>query len=138
MAHIPPGVDSYSTAKKWMALCTVASPQMFLPRRRCRRRWPATAMSSSWRSSRTPHGRGAIAGAGGKKDGGEGNAVKLVASISPVDGNTPSFTVARIDVANSDDPGLLGDCGVKRDRNRYDVDGEYDFARAIRRTSPPE
>ncbi len=35
MAHIPPGVDSYSTARKWMTICAGGKPKMFLPRRRC-------------------------------------------------------------------------------------------------------
>ena len=30
MAHIPPGVDSYSTARKWMELCAGGKPKMFL------------------------------------------------------------------------------------------------------------
>jgi sphingomyelin phosphodiesterase acid-like 3 len=30
MAHIPPGVDSYSTARRWMALCAGGKPTMFL------------------------------------------------------------------------------------------------------------
>ena len=57
-----------------------------------------------------------------------GIAVKLVGSISPINGNAPSFTVASIDARDSGDERLPGDCGVERDGRRYEWTEEYDFA----------
>ena len=49
-------------------------------------------------------------------------AVKMVASISPIDGNNPSFTVATIDPVHAILDGLSRDCGFESNRNRYGVD----------------
>jgi sphingomyelin phosphodiesterase acid-like 3 len=130
MAHIPPGVDSYSTARKWMALCAGGKPKMFLS------------------SEKLPE---ALAGYGdviqlaifahthmdevrlltpAKTDAVEKPvAVKMVASISPVDGNNPSFTVATVDTARA----VLTDYRVIAASNQTGVDTvwseEYDFAK---------
>ena len=55
-------------------------------------------------------------------------AVKMVASISPIDGNNPSFTLATIDPANA----ILADYRVIAASNQTGIDTnwteEYDFA----------
>ena len=130
VAHIPPGVDSYSTARKWQALCAGGKPKTFLA------------------SEALPD---AIAGYGdviqlaifahthmdevrlltpAKADAGQqGVAVKMVASISPIDGNNPSFTVAAVDPATA----ILTDYRVIAASNQTGVDTvwseEYDFAK---------
>ena len=57
-------------------------------------------------------------------------AVKMVASISPIDGNNPSFTMATIDPAHA----ILEDYRVIAASNQTGVDAkwseEYDFAKA--------
>ncbi len=130
MAHIPPGVNSYSTAKKWMQLCAGGKPKMFLS------------------SEALPE---ALAGYGdvvqlaifahthmdevrrlmpAKTDAVQDPvAVKMIASISPVDGNNPSFTLGKIDPATA----TLTDYRVIAASNQTGVDTkwseEYDFDR---------
>jgi sphingomyelin phosphodiesterase acid-like 3 len=98
MAHIPPGVDAYNTAKKAIlkkdtAACAFGKPDMFLANEAF-----ADVLSDygdvislvllghthmdEMRLFATKEG-GAIPG-------------KLVPSISPVNGNTPAFTVAKV------------------------------------------
>jgi sphingomyelin phosphodiesterase acid-like 3 len=131
MAHIPPGVDSYSTARKAIELCTGGKPKMFLS------------------SEALPE---ALAGSGdvvqlaifahthmdemrlltpANADAAHGPvAVKMVASISPIDGNNPSFTVATVDAGHA----VLTDYRVFAASNQTGVDTawseEYDFAKA--------
>ncbi len=130
MSHIPPGVDSYSTAKKWMELCAGGKAKMFLS------------------SEALPE---ALAGYGdvvqlaifahthmdevrlltpAKTDAvQEPIAVKMIASISPVDGNNPSFTLGTVDPATA----TLTDYRVIAASNQTGVDTkwseEYDFDR---------
>jgi sphingomyelin phosphodiesterase acid-like 3 len=98
MAHIPPGVDPMSTAIKGIDICGGEKPQMFL---------------SSEELADTMAEFGDVIRLGifahthmdetrllepAKSNAAHGPvAVKLVASISPIDGNNPSFTVARVD-----------------------------------------
>ena len=62
----------------------------------------------------------------------KGVAVKMVPSISPVDGNNPSFTVARIDAATA----TMKDYRVVAASNKTGVDTtwteEYDFAKTYK------
>jgi sphingomyelin phosphodiesterase acid-like 3 len=131
MGHIPPGIDPYSTLTKGKNLCAGAAPQEFL---------------SSEALAETLAGFGDViqlalfahthmdelrllpAVRGGEDD--EPVAVKMVPSISPVDGNLPSFTVAQIDSLS----GVLTDYRVVAASNRTGVDTqwteEYDYARA--------
>jgi len=129
MSHIPPGVNPYATATKVMDLCSGGKPQMFL------------------QSEALPD---AMAGYGdvipvaifahthmdemrllkpATGDPPEGVAIKMVGSISPVNGNNPSFTVAQIDAATAQ----LKDYRVFVASNQTGVDAqwseEYDFAK---------
>ncbi len=130
MAHIPPGVDSYSTARRWMALCAGGKPTMFLA------------------SEALPE---VLAGYGdvielaifahthmdevrllmpAKPDAAQRPvAAKMVASISPIHGNNPSFTIATIDPARS----ILKDYRVIAASNQTGIGAmwteEYDFAK---------
>ncbi len=132
MAHIPPGVDPYSTITKAKNLCGGGAPQMFLG---------SEAMAD------------AMAGYGdviplaifahthmdemrllepGKDDHGP-VAVKVVPSISPIDGNNPSFTVATVDV----ETGVLVDYRVIASSNTAGASWaeEYDYAKAYGKSS---
>ena len=132
MAHIPPGVDPYSTITKAKGICEGKAPQMFLG---------SEAMAD------------AMAGYGdviplaifahthmdemrllepGKDDHGP-VAVKMVPSISPIDGNNPSFTVATVDV----ETGVLVDYRViaAADKAGSSWAEEYDYAKAYQEPS---
>lgn len=131
MAHIPPGVDSYANARGWMALCAGGRPKMFLSSEALPEVladygdviqlaiFAHTHMDEVRllipRDVDAPH---------------RPVAVKMVASISPVDGNNPSFTVATIDPAHA----ILKDYRVIAASNQTGIDSEwreeYDFAKA--------
>ena len=130
MAHIPPGVDSYSTARKWKELCGGGKPKMFL---------------SSEALSEVLAGYGDVIQLAifahthmdevrllipANVDAAHRPvAVKIVASISSIDGNNPSFTVATIDPVH----GILADYRVIAASNQTGIAAEwteeYDFAK---------
>jgi sphingomyelin phosphodiesterase acid-like 3 len=132
MSHIPPGVNPYATATKVLDLCSGGKPTMFLS------------------SDALPD---AMAGYGdvielaifahthmdelrllkpSEGDPQDGVAIKMVGSISPVNGNNPSFTVAEVDAATAQ----LKDYRVFVASNQSGVDTqwseEYDFAQAYK------
>ncbi|SPE26296.1 Metallophosphoesterase [Candidatus Sulfotelmatomonas gaucii] len=98
MAHIPPGVDPYSTAMQGKDVCTGAKPTMFLSAETLPETlaqygdvirlaiFAHTHMDEA-RLLEPPNDHASRAGV----------AVKLVPSISPINGNNPSFTVAAVD-----------------------------------------
>ncbi len=136
MAHIPPGVNLYSTVENIVNVCGGQSPVMFL---------------SSGALAHTLAGFGGVVrlaifahthmdelrllepAQGGGND--QAVAVKLVASISPVDGNNPSFTVAQVNAATAD----LMDYKVFAASNQTGDDTawseEYDYAQTYREPS---
>jgi sphingomyelin phosphodiesterase acid-like 3 len=136
MGHIPPGIDPYSTLRKFRNVCDGEAPEMFLA------------------SDDLPHllaqygdvVRLGIFGhthmdemrllRGNQASSAHGDvAIKLVASISPVNGNSPSFTVAAIDTATAQ----LADYQVFTSSNQTGLDAswkeEYDYGRAYREPS---
>lgn len=101
MGHIPPGIDPYGTAKKALNICLGGKPQMFL----------ASDDLSDTLAAYSDVIRLAIFGhthademrllrlkAGSQYP---ATPVKVVASITPVNGNNPSFTLAKIDPASA-------------------------------------
>jgi sphingomyelin phosphodiesterase acid-like 3 len=137
MGHIPPGVDLYATMRKMTDICGGSKPVMFLSSEGL-----ADALAESGdvielaifghthmdeikllkddRQSSTPE---------------KGIAVKVVPSISPINKNNPSFTVAQIDPASA----ALTDYRVFAASNQTGVDArwkeEYDFARSYHKTA---
>jgi sphingomyelin phosphodiesterase acid-like 3 len=101
MSHIPPGVNPYATATKVLDLCSGGKPTMFLNSEA-----PAEAMAgygdvitlAIFAHTHMDEMRLLKPAAG---DPPEGVAIKMVGSISPVNGNNPSFTVAQIDAATA-------------------------------------
>jgi sphingomyelin phosphodiesterase acid-like 3 len=103
MAHIPPGVDSHATAAKMDQVCTAKGPKMFLASERLAdvlveyggvvelAIFAHTHMDEV-RVLKTENEAGGSAADNGV-------AVKMVPSISPINGNAPSFTVARVEAA---------------------------------------
>lgn len=95
MAHVPPGVDMYSTLKNQRKVCTGQPPDMFLSSEGIvdvLTAYPDVISLAIFAHShedelRYLHAAGASSGI----------ATKLVASISPVNGNRPTFTVAEVE-----------------------------------------
>jgi sphingomyelin phosphodiesterase acid-like 3 len=137
MSHIPPGVNPYATAMRVLDLCSGGKPQMFLKSEAL-----PDAMSNYGdvielaifahthmdemrllKPAADGQGAGALA---------EGVAVKMVPSISPINGNNPSFTVAQIDAATAD----LKDYQVFVGSDQLGVDTQwaegYDFAKTYK------
>jgi sphingomyelin phosphodiesterase acid-like 3 len=127
MGHIPPGVDIYSTFTKFRNVCGNDKPEMFL----------ASDQLGEMLVRNADVVRLGIFGhthmdelrllepEGGAKGGGV--AIKMVPSISPVSGNNPSFTVARVDPASA----TLVDYSVFSASNQTGLDmswsKEYDY-----------
>ena len=132
MGHIPPGVDPYSTVAKFKDICGTEAPEMFLSSDKLADlliehadviRLGIFAHShmdemrllkpqvSNPRASFEP-----------------GVAIKVVPSVSPVDGNNPSFTIARVNRSSA----VLQDYEVIAASNQTGIattwSREYDFA----------
>jgi sphingomyelin phosphodiesterase acid-like 3 len=132
MSHIPPGVNPYATATRVLDLCSGGKPQMFLSSEAL-----PDAMSNYgdvielaiFAHTHMDEMRLLKPAAGAPA---EGVAVKMVPSISPVNGNNPSFTVAEIDAATAQ----LKDYRVIVASNQTGVDTqwteEYDFAKTYK------
>lgn len=130
MGHIPPGIDPYSTARRMQNICGGKDPEFFL---------------SSDKLANTLAGYGDVIRLAifahthmdemrliepfplkGKAD---SVALKMVPSISPIDGNNPSFTIASVDSTTA----TLRDYRVIAASNQTGIDTkwaeEYDYAR---------
>jgi sphingomyelin phosphodiesterase acid-like 3 len=129
MGHIPPGVDPYSTISKMKNICGGKEPDSFL---------------SSDELAETLAGYGDVIRlvifahthmdemrlvTPAKNSSAKPVALKMVPSISPIDGNRPSFTIASVDPATA----TLRDYRVIAASNQTGVDTkwdeEYDFAK---------
>ncbi|WP_058187999.1 metallophosphoesterase [Terracidiphilus gabretensis] len=134
MGHIPPGVDPYTTISRMRNVCGGKDPEMFLS-------------SDDLANTLDNYGdviRLAIFGhthmdemrvveqfpLNGKD---EPVALKMVPSISPVNGNNPAFTIATVDPATA----TLRDYRVIAGSNQTGVDTnwseEYDYAKVYHR-----
>jgi sphingomyelin phosphodiesterase acid-like 3 len=129
MGHIPPGVDIYSTFRKMRNVCANEEPVMFLSSDQLGNVLVENAdvvrlgifAHTHMDELRLLEPKSGVKGAE--------VAIKMVPSISPVDGNNPSFTVARIDTVLAE----LADYKVIAASNQTGVDTswseEYDYAR---------
>jgi sphingomyelin phosphodiesterase acid-like 3 len=116
MGHIPPGVDLYSTARKLTNVCMGGQPQMFLgseslaeilARNRDIVRLALFGHTHSDEMRLLTPSQDALAGTEATPAAAEGKKVsvsvsggvplKIVSSITPVNGNRPTFTLASID-----------------------------------------
>jgi sphingomyelin phosphodiesterase acid-like 3 len=136
MSHIPPGVDAYATLTKGRDICGGGTPQMFLSSEALADTladfgdviqlviFAHTHMDEMrlLMPARNDADHGPVA-------------VKMVSSISPIDGNNPSFTVAGVDPVS----GVLADYRVFAASNQTGVDTkwaeEYDYAQAYKEPS---
>ncbi len=130
MSHIPPGVDPYGTAHKGLAICVGAAPQMYLSSEKLPEAMAGygdVIRLTIFAHTHMDEMRLLEPGAAGAPHGPV--PIKMIASISPVDGNNPSFTIGQIDAAT----GTLKDYRVIAASNQTGVattwTEEYDFAR---------
>ena len=129
MGHIPPGVDLYTTATKMIDVCGGRSPVMYLSTEKL-----ADVLVDSADVielaifAHTHMDETHLLRNDGQS--GKSVAVKVVSSISPINGNHPSFSVARIDPSSA----ALKDYKVFAASNPSGVNAawteEYDFARS--------
>jgi sphingomyelin phosphodiesterase acid-like 3 len=130
MSHIPPGVNAYSTATKGRDICANGKPQMFLSSEALPdllAGYGDVIQLAIFAHTHMDEVRLLIPAKAAVAQ--KPVAVKMVASISPIDGNNPSFTVAAIDPAH----GILRDYRVIAASNQTgigtDWTEEYDFAK---------
>jgi sphingomyelin phosphodiesterase acid-like 3 len=130
MGHIPPGVDPFLTVAKLRDVCGSGQPEMFLSSNTMadllieyadviRLGLFAHSHMDEMRLLQPPAGDPALE---------HSVAIKIIPSISPVDGNNPAFTIARINPATA----LLRDYQVIAASNLTGIDtawsAEYDYA----------
>jgi sphingomyelin phosphodiesterase acid-like 3 len=136
MSHIPPGVDPYSTAMKMVDVCGGGAPQMFLSSEAL----PETVAKYGDVVRLAVFGHTHMDEVRLLEPEGEGMAergiaVKLVGSISPINGNAPSFTVASINAGTA----VMKDYRVIVASNATGVGTkwteEYDFAKTYKQVS---
>jgi sphingomyelin phosphodiesterase acid-like 3 len=132
MGHIPPGVDLYATARRMSDPCGGQNPVMFLSSEKLAdtlAEFDDVVELAIFAHTHMDELRFL------KQDGqgaakGKGIAVKMVSSISPINGNNPSFTVAQLDPSSA----ALVDYKVFAASSQTGVDAqwreEYDFARS--------
>lgn len=133
MGHIPPGVDLHATVTKMRDVCGGQRPEMFLSSEKLADEMVdfsdvielAIFAHTHMDEAHILNSGSAAEGAGTAKS----VAMKNVPSISPINGNAPSFTVALVDPATAS----LVDFRVVASSNQTGVEAvwkdEYDFAR---------
>jgi sphingomyelin phosphodiesterase acid-like 3 len=139
MGHIPPGVNASSTAAKMRNICAGQPPVMFLSSERLENlllQFDDVIELGIFGHTHMDELRLVKPSAGGEHPASsKGLAIKMVPSISPVDGNNPAFTVARIASASS----VLADYEVYFASDQSGVDAkwlpEYDYAQTYHKTS---
>jgi sphingomyelin phosphodiesterase acid-like 3 len=102
MAHIPPGVDLIATARKLTNLCGGDQLQMFLGDEHLAEvlaNYPDTVRLALFGHTHTDELH--LLASSSDAQPGEGVPLKIVASITPINGNRPTFTVARINPATA-------------------------------------
>ncbi|HUD12578.1 MAG TPA: metallophosphoesterase [Terracidiphilus sp.] len=135
MAHIPPGVDVRASVTRMDAVCSATGPKMFLASEKLADVLAefgdvvelaifAHTHMDEVRVLKTENGAQGAASSNGV-------AVKMVSSISPIDGNAPSFTVARVESSTA----ALKDYKVFAASNATGVDTawheEYDWGKTF-------
>ncbi|MEO6816677.1 MAG: metallophosphoesterase [Edaphobacter sp.] len=135
MGHIPPGVDIYSTFRQMRNVCANEKPVMFLASDQLGDTLVENAdVIRLGLFAHTHMDELRLLGQEGDAKGGE-VPVKMVSSISPINGNNPSFTVAKIDTASA----TLTDYQVFAASNLTGVNAswwkEYDYAQTYRKAA---
>jgi sphingomyelin phosphodiesterase acid-like 3 len=125
MGHIPPGIDPYSTISTFRDVCGGKAPASFLASDKMAGQlvkyadvvrlgiFAHTHMDELRLLEPEPTDPQAAAS--------HQIAIKLVSSISPVDGNTPTFTIARVDPSSA----MLKDYDVVEASNQTGIDTHW-------------
>jgi sphingomyelin phosphodiesterase acid-like 3 len=130
MAHIPPGVDAFSTVTKGGDICAGKEPAMFLSSEAMEEtmaEYGDVIQLAIFAHTHMDEVRLLV----DRKSAGlhKAVAVKLAPSISPIDGNEPAFTVASVDAATA----TMTDYRVFAVSNGTGADSnwseEYDYAK---------
>jgi sphingomyelin phosphodiesterase acid-like 3 len=133
MAHIPTGVDPYSTIVKGKDLCAGKEPTMFLASEALTDTLASYGDVIQLAIFAHTHMDEMRLLVGEKAD--RAVPMKMVPSISPIDGNNPSFTVAQVDPASA----VLMDYRVFAASNQTGVDTawteEYEYAQSYQEPS---
>ena len=105
VGHIPPGIDPYSTLSKFRDVCGGQDPVMFLASDELADLivdYADTVKLAIFAHTHMDELRLLESdGADAKSAVGHSVAVKMIPSISPVDGNNPSFTLARVNSSSA-------------------------------------
>jgi sphingomyelin phosphodiesterase acid-like 3 len=105
MGHIPPGVDVYSTMRKMLNICGMAKPETFLLTDKMANLMVEYADVIQLGIFAHTHMDEMqllkSADSGAPVSSRQGVAIKRVPSISPVNGNQPSFTLARVNATTA-------------------------------------
>jgi sphingomyelin phosphodiesterase acid-like 3 len=137
LGHIPPGVDLHASVKKLVNLCAGQDPTMFLSSEKLAEtladfgdvvELAVFAHTHMDELRILKHGKQSPASS-------KSVALKMIPSISPINGNHPSFTVAQIDPSSAG----LKDYTVFAASNLTGDDAvwteEYDYARSYRESA---
>ncbi|MGA8672447.1 MAG: hypothetical protein WB679_21405, partial [Terracidiphilus sp.] len=137
MGHIPPGIDPFSTAIKLRNVCGGKPPDMFLNSDALPNLLAEfgdvieLAIFGHTHMDEMRLLKTNVEDAGASQP---GVALKMVPSISPIDGNMPSFTVALVDSPSA----KLADFQVFASSNESGIDAtwreEYDYAEAYKQS----
>jgi sphingomyelin phosphodiesterase acid-like 3 len=132
MGHIPPGIDPFSTVAKFRDVCGGQAPVAFLSSDKMADllvNYADVVRLGIFGHTHMDEMR-LLEREGGEPEaaGSHGTAIKMISSISPVDGNNPSFTVGRVSPTSA----MLEDYEVFAASNQTGIATtwatEYDFA----------
>ena len=131
MGHIPPGIDPYSTVAKFRDVCGGKSPVTFLASDKMADvlvEYADVVRLGIFAHTHMDEMRLLVPELSGRgPNAGNRVAIKVVSSISPVDGNIPTFTVARVNPTSA----ILKDYDVSEASNQTGIDThwttEYNF-----------
>jgi sphingomyelin phosphodiesterase acid-like 3 len=133
MGHIPPGVDLYATATRFIDVCGGQAPILYLSSEKMANElveFSDVVQLAIFGHNHMDEMR-LLKGDGQSLTSSKSVTVKVVSSISPINGNHPSFTLAQIDASSA----ALVDYKVFVASNLTGNDTawteEYDFARSF-------
>jgi sphingomyelin phosphodiesterase acid-like 3 len=133
MGHIPPGIDLYATASRFINVCGGQAPIMYLSSEKMADElveFSDVVQLAIFGHNHMDEMR-LLKVNGQSPTSSKSVAVKVVSSISPINGNHPSFTLAQIDASSA----ALVNYKVFMASNLTGIDAawieEYDFARSF-------
>lgn len=132
MGHIPPGIDLYATVTRVDDVCGGQKPKMFLASEKLAD--TLVEYGDVVELAIFAHTHMDELRLLQPRNGGQNVAVKMVSSISPINGNNPSFTIAQVDPSSA----ALVNYKVFAASNQTGVHAvwreEYDYARSYHET----